>query len=238
MRRLVLATMVACIATLATGCIISSDDDDTPPDDVGFIRADWTFHDVAGASLGCPAGFDTATVTATPTTAGGTPFIDLYDCVAGTGTADYDIDEYDVSIDIDNDANQLYATSLVQRVDITVNDGVVAEDFIDDGGRIIFDWVLVGAANQPLTCAGIGGDKVSITSTLVGTANAVEDTFPCEDDGTGITDPILAGTYTLALDVLDASGGALGGSSTTKTNVVIEDQNGYTDIGTVMILAE
>ena len=65
MRRLVLATMVACIASLATGCIISSDDDDTPPgDEVGAIRADWTFHTAAGGALGCPAGFDTAQVTA------------------------------------------------------------------------------------------------------------------------------------------------------------------------------
>jgi hypothetical protein len=237
MRRLVLATMVACIATLATGCIISSDDDDDDVVDVATIRADWDFHDVSGAALGCPPGFGTAEVHGNPTGAG-QAFIDLYDCVDLTGTNEYDAVEYDVTIQITDGAGGLYASSLTQTVDIAVDNAIVSEDFIDDGGRIIFDWVLVDAGNAPLTCAAIGGDKVSITSTLVGTANAVEDTFPCEDDGTGITDPILAGTYTLALDVLDASGGALGSSSTTKTNVVIEDQNGYTDIGTVMILAE
>lgn len=246
MRRLVLATMVACIATLATGCIISSDDDDVPPDEVGSIRADWTFQNVAGAALGCPAGFDTVQVTAKtvdgldcdPLVAGSDTCIDLYDCVDGTGTGDLLATDYNVTIDVTDGGAGIYGSSLTQAVDITVNDGVVSENFIDDGGRIVFDWVLVGAANQPLTCAEIGGDSVSITSTLAGTTSAVEDLFPCEDAGTGITDPILAGTYTAAFDVLNAAGGALGSSSTTKTNVVIADQNGYTDIGTVMILGE
>ncbi len=237
MRRLVFAMMVAGIATLATGCIISSSDDTPPGDDTGFIDAAWSFHTAAGGSLNCPPGFDTAEVSAVPV-AGGTPVVDLYDCVAFQGSADYPLDQYDVTITVTtNGGGGVYAESLTQRVDLVPADANVSEDFIDDGGRAIFDWVLVDAGNNPISCAAAGADKVSIINTLVNSTSAVEDTFPC-GDGTGITAPIPEGTYTAALDALDGSGGALGSSSTTITNVDITAPNGYTDLGSVSILAE
>ena len=150
MRRLVFVMMVACLATFATGCIISSDDDG----EVGRISADWSFHDSGGAALGCPGGFDTASVTADPTD-GGTPVVDLYDCVDLSGTQDYPINEYDVTIDITSrSGGTVYNVgALTQRVDIVPADATVQEDFIDDGGRFILDWVLVDATNAQMTCA-------------------------------------------------------------------------------------
>lgn len=232
MRRLVL--IAACVASLATGCIISSDP--TPVDQPAFITADWSFHTAANTALTCPTGFGTAAVTATPV-GGGTPIIDLYDCAALTGRADYPADQYDVDIDITSQGgSQVYGSSLTDRVDITTVDATVTEDFIDDGGRMLFDWVLVDAGNAPINCAAAGAAKVSILNTVSGGTASVEDTFPCAD-ATGVTAPILAGTYTASLSALNTAGQALG-APTNKTNVVVADRNGYTDLGSVTIVAQ
>jgi len=231
MRRLTLVLMVAGIATLATGCVTSSGGGD----DTGFIRADWSFHNVAGAGLGCPGGFTTAAVTATPT-GGGTPIIDLYDCPNQTGNADYPLDQYDVDIDITSEGGgQVYASSLTQRVDIVSADATVAEDFIDDGGRLIFDWALVGVGNQPVSCADVGAIQVGIDGSI-GMNLLLSDELPC-GDGTGISIPTVAGNYIMSISALDASGGLLG-QATNEQNVVIDAPNGYTDLGVVTIVAE
>jgi len=131
----------------------------------------------------------------------------------------------------------VYASSLTQRVDLAPADASVDEDFIDDGGRFIFDWVLTSSANAPLSCAQAGAVQVSLDGTLNG-ALALSDMFPCAD-GTAITKATVSGTYSVvAMDALNSAGQGLGASSTTKTNQVITKPNGYTDFGTVMILAQ
>ena len=234
--------MVACIASLATGCIISSDDDDTPGDEVGSIRADWTFHTAAGGALGCPAGFDTAQVTAVavdgrdcdPEVLGSATCIDLYDCVDGTGTGDLLATDYNVTIDITDGGNGVYGSSLTQAVDITVNDGVVDEDFIDDGGRLVAAWALVDAAtNAPLTCATAGNpDAISFDVTLTGPNTLTTDLFECDDES-GISDPLVAGQYVVSVSALNAQGAALGAPQ--NKNVTLGDQNDYQDLGTITL---
>jgi len=229
---------VACLATLATGCIISSDDGDDVIDDTGLITADWSFHTADGAALSCPPGFDTASVTAEPTD-NSTPVVDLYDCVALTGTADYPINQYDVTIDITSrSGGTVYNVgALTQTVDIVPADASVSEDFIDDGGRFVLDWVLVGANNQQLTCAAAGATKIGLTGTLSG-GGTFDDDLPCTD-GTGISLPAPSGSYTLAIQALNSAGQGLG-TSTVKTGAAatIDEPNGYTDLGTVTIVAE
>jgi len=242
MRRLVLATMVACIASLATGCIISSDDDDTPPDDVGSIRADWTFHTAAGGALGCPAGFATTRVTAKtvdggdcdPLIAGSNTCVDLYDCVDGTGTGDLLATDYDVTIEITDGGNGVYGSSLTLPVDITVNDGAVDEDFIDDGGRLTAAWALVDATtNAALTCATAGNpDAISFDVTLTGPNTLTTDLFECADES-GISDPLIAGSYVVSVSAVNTQGQALGAPQ--NKNVTLGDQNDYQDLGTITL---
>ena len=239
MRRLVFVLTVACAATFATGCIISSGDDGPPVNDTGAITADWSFHNAdpaggVGAALACPGGFSTAAVTATPT-GGGTPVIDLYDCPALTGTADYPVDQYDVHIDITSGSGgTVYnAGSLLQTVDITTTDESVSEDFIDDGGRFALDWVLVDTGNAQVSCTQAGAVKIGLTGTLAGGGGPYADELPC-GDATGISVPALSGTYTLTIQALDGTGAALG-AGTTLTNKTIQEPNGYTDLGSVSV---
>ena len=238
MRRLVFVMTVACLATLATGCIISSDDDDVV-DDTGLITADWSFHNVTGAATGCPAGFDTASVTAEPTD-NSQPVVDLYDCVDMHGTADYPINAYDVTIDITSrSGGTVYNVGApTQRVDIVPADATVQEDFIDDGGRFILDWVLVDATNAQMTCAEAGATKIGLTGTLAGGGAPFDDDLPCTD-GIGISLPAPSGAYTLAIQALNSAGAGLG-QSTVKTGAAatIDEPNGYTDLGSVTIVAE
>jgi hypothetical protein len=232
MRRLVLVCLVAVAASQAAGCIISSGDDGDDVGDFGFITANWSFQEVGGATLGCPTGFQTAEVTATPVD--GTPgpvVIDLYDCAAFTGRGDYDLGSYDVFITITDDASvNVYAESLTQTVDITVNDATVTETIIDDGGRFVFDWSLVDAAtNAPLNCAEAGNpDAIEISSTLSGPNTLTTDQFECSDL-TGLTDPLIAGSYVVSVAALNAAGGALGAPQ--NQNTTITAPNGLTDLG-------
>jgi hypothetical protein len=224
--------LVALAASQAAGCIISSGDDGDDVGDFGFITANWSFQEVGGATLGCPSGFQTAEVTATPVD--GTPgpvVIDLYDCAAFSGRGDYDLGAYDVFITITDDASVTeYAKSLTQTVDITINDATVTERIIDDGGYFAFDWSLVDAVTSaPLNCAEAGNpDAIEIASTLTGPNTLTTDLFECSDLS-GLTAPLLAGSYVVSVSALNSAGGALGQPQ--NANSTISAPNRVTDLG-------
>ncbi|MEO8704026.1 MAG: hypothetical protein ABI867_28505 [Kofleriaceae bacterium] len=189
---------------------------------------------MGGTRLDCPTGFDTAEVTVQSATGGGT-VVDLYDCIDFEGTSDYELDDYDVTIAITSPGGvNEYAASLTQTVDIIDNDGTASEDFIDDGGRFVFDWKLVDAGtNAALTCATAGNpDSIEISSTLSGPNTLKTDKFDCED-GSGITAPLVEGDYTISVAALNSAGGSLGEPSSEDTQILAP--NGYTDLALVTL---
>ncbi len=226
MKRLILASL---LASFATGCIITTDGQS---EEVGFINTSWNFHKADGTELGCPAGFNTAEVTAVSREFGDA-FVDLYSCNARSGSAPYPIGAYEVTIAITNNSgSEEYAHSLTQTLDIVVNDENFSEDFIADGGRVLFDWVLVDAANNDSLDCRTAGNPQSIHVDATSPNAMVSTSLAC-DDGFGVSNPLPAGTYTATFSALDAAGQPLGEPQT--KNVALDDRNDYDDVGTISL---
>jgi hypothetical protein len=230
---------MAVVVSQAAGCIITSGEEDA------VITANWSLKQIAsGQIIPCPPGTTTAAIYSqavdTLYRPIGSPIIDLYDCDDNSGrTAPLPPDVYQVWVQLESEGGgNVYARSLSQFIDVIDVDKSFSTSILNDGGYFQFDWDLRDAANNaPLDCADIpelGG--VGAVSTSVANPNMfVDDKFDCED-GTGITDGLLQGAYTVSVDALDMSDRSISPAPTNLTNRVINSQNAVTDLGTVMVL--
>lgn len=121
MKKLVMSALVLGAASQAAGCIFVTDDGD----EVAAIDVAWTL-----SGGGCDAEVNTATINA-QLAGDSTPYKDIYDCTAGSGTiADLPLGTYTVWVDLtDTNGDTLYSQS--EAVSITLNsDGqLAAADF-------------------------------------------------------------------------------------------------------------
>jgi hypothetical protein len=217
-----------------TGCIIQ---DGYGYEEIGFIDSSWAYRDVAGASLRCPAPFTTTAVTAR-SLSGFRPIIDLYDCDQRFAPAEYPLDIYDMDLVVsDHTGRNVYARSPMFRVDIIAFDAEIGEIFIHDGGRMVFDWAFVDAqTNTPLTCASAGIDRIQVTAASPDAARAnVSQTFLCNDrrDELDVSDPVLAGDYTVTVTAFDRDGSPLGDPQ--NHTLTVADRNHYAEAGVITL---
>lgn len=238
MNKLVLGSLL--LATLATGCIISSSDDTV---DQATIHADWSFHTVnpQGAlspNNPCPSGFNTAALHEQEIDVNGRPIgaeiIDLFDCVAMTDFSDpLAPSVYETQIWITSDGGgSVYAKSIPVDVDVTVDDKNYSASIVDNGGYFEAAWDLRKAAtNAPVTCAGLGG--VEISATITGSATSIFDTYNC-DLGFAVSDPLIAGNYLVEVSALNSADGKI--TSKQFNNETIGNRNQVTDLGAVQLL--
>jgi hypothetical protein len=226
------------IAASATGCIIS--DDST---EAAHVGATWSINSYASNSeIPCPPGYDTAALYNQPVdgngNAVGSPIIDLFDCEAGAGTsAALPATTYETWIEITTHDNTgaPYAKSTPAYLDVTDVDLTYNAQIFDDAGYFAMQWDLVGGTSgQPLTCAdagiadpNVGG--VELLATISGSSDAADEQFNCTDH-TGITDPLPAGDYTIAIDAFTDADGQIGDAVTIPT-ATIHDHNEITDLG-------
>jgi len=205
------------------------------------VGATWQIKNVAGATQGCPSGFDTAALINQPVDANGNnvgqPIIDLFDCVAGAGTsAELPATSYKTWVQItDHAGTNVYAKSVPALLDVTTTDLTYNTDILTDGGYFSFAWVLTQGGTQ-VTCsqAGVTGTAsgVELTATVSGGGAAADDQFTCED-GYGVTSGYAAGDYTIHIDAF-TSAGALGSGADIATST-IQPQNQVTNLGTVNV---
>jgi cysteine-rich repeat protein len=207
-----------------------------------YITASWSIKTVAGVSGACPTGYDTAAVYTQPMTAAGapvgTPYVDLFDCAPKIGTiAPVPPGLYLSWVEIVNNAGtQVYAKSLSTPIDTTTGDQQFAVMIYTDGGYFQFAWSLVGAtSNSALTCmqAGATGGVELVGTDIANSSNAASDQYDCEN-GSGVSDAYLQGTYTVSIKALNGSDQAIG-AAPNLTNRVIQGPNHVTDLGTVQI---
>ncbi len=243
MKNLVLGTITAVAASQAAGCIISSSSTEE-----GHITASWTIKSVAPDQvLGCPAGFDTASLYSQAADANGNPigtcftvsntcFIDKFNCSDGAGTsAPLPAGNYIAWISIeDTTGASVYATSVSALVDITNVDKSFHADLIDNGGYFHLSWNLVGAqTNAPLTCASAGATGgVETIATISGTATAYNDKFDCTD-GEDYTAAVPAASYVVSVDAINSADQALG--APVNLNKVMGDRNSVVELGNVTL---
>jgi len=240
MNKLALGSLLALVASGATGCVIQGEDPYYYED--ATITGEWSFVNIAtDVRTGCPQGFGTVRMISQPIDfdqrPAGEPYIDLFDCADGRHTSAFlPPDVYQVWLEVtSNGGGSLYAQSTSKIVDVVEQDAVFSAQILNDGGYFLFDWQLRGqASNTNLAC--LGSDSVEILSTLAGTTEAVGDRFRC-GDGSGLTAGLLNGSYTLSIAALDASDKAIG-TAPALTNQAIRDRNQITDLGSIIIPIE
>jgi hypothetical protein len=211
------------IAVLASGCISES----TTP--ATTVTAAWTFENLATQlDTGCPAGFDTARLVATPTDGSlAATHVDL-DCGAGIGVSDPLAPiPYAFTIQIlDSTTGAMYAQSLPASLDLTDGDDQRFDTVIlNDAGYAHLVWSFVGAmTGAPIGCA----DQID---GIVVTAGTYTDSLRCEDVN-GLTKAIAAGTYAFSVEAQHL--GAVIGAAPAVTGT-IGNANQVTDLGTIQI---
>jgi len=234
--------MLAAIVSQTTGCIISSDDD---PFEDAFITADWSFRNIGtNTTTGCPAGFGTVAlhnqeidIDDRPI---GLPIIDLFDCIDQRHeSAPLDPVVYETWIEVTSGGGALlYAESLSQIIDVTLDDKTFNTEILNDGGYFQVAWNLRGRqTNAPLQCRDVANlDGVEIISTVTGGTQFAVTKFDCES-GLDISDGLLQGSYTVSIDAFETGGGALG-PPVNLANRIVDDRNDVTDLGTVNLLID
>jgi len=239
MKNLALAALL--VAASSTGCIISSSDPRTD----AVVTARWSFsHFADGTARSCPVGYPDAAIVAQPwdpienAPALGPQIVDLFNCSDGVATTAPLDGIYQVWVQIQDSAARAYAKSAPIYIDTAAGNRTIDFNILDDAGYFYLSWSLVDAVNtsQRLSCreAGLAGSNGSIdtTVTIAGGGVSFTDRFKCIE-GFGVTDPVLAGAYTVS--VAATLNNAAIGTAPTMTNRVVRSPNGLTDLGHILI---
>lgn len=237
MKNLVLGSLIALTASQAAGCIIESGGDDA------YITANWTFRsETTGTTAGCPAGFDTVALYNQEVTSSGTaigsPIIDLFDCVNGTGTsAPLPPTLFKSWLEVtDNNNSAKWGQSTEAYVDVSVSDKSFSAQLLTDGGYFFFAWNLYGASsNADLSCAQAGatGGVEAIATDISNASNSATDQYDCED-GSAYTAGYRAATYTVSVSALNAADQSIG-TAPALTNKAIGTNNDVENLGLIEI---
>lgn len=209
MKNLVFVTLVAAAASLSTGCIISSDDDDG-----GSLCGDFASGACLDIVVDCPpdaTGFDVTLATGTESESCSVGRIGI---LVDPGTHDLTVTPTSADFTFASDADT-----------VTAADGdTVLIDFSTwpTGGFMAMTWTIDDS--PPATgCADLQSGGVSSLATLIGSSEAYEDLFNCED-GAGVTSEIPLGDYTVVFALLDQNDASIADSEPREVNLVVEDQ--------------
>ncbi|HWM87467.1 MAG TPA: hypothetical protein VNO33_16555 [Kofleriaceae bacterium] len=220
----------------ATGCIISSDDDDDGISDGADDGGDGLDPGILFAPTWiCPPDADTITFFATPV-GGSTSIDETFNCDdPDPEPILYDADDYTIEALPEGTIGPFYS----QFADIGGVDGDLIDDvdfvFTDDGGFFTLTWTIDGL-DPVKSCADLGADSLAVDATFVDDPGLeLVDEFPCED-GIGVTDidplgwPI--GEYVLDISLIDSAGVAITDPNPV-TKVFIDFADHLSDLGTV-----
>jgi len=217
---------------------------------LGHVQATWAFADVdangvqSGAT--CPAGADFAalhTALAAPDGSLIDPcftldtdcYIDVFDCGAGSGVSSALPPQTYASwlAIIDDNAATVYAVSEQQVFTITDDDVQFETTLFENGGVFRFEWSLVGAnSGQTLTCAQAGATTID-SSVMIG-GQQLASLTDC-DAPFGYSAALPPGSYSVALDPLNASHTPLGNQTAAPPSTIGSAANAITDVGEVML---
>jgi hypothetical protein len=224
MNKLVFAALLLGGLTQATGCIIVSDDDD----ETGYFNVSWNLTEGANDTTASTCPGDTVEVVSERV--GGTQFVDLYDCVDGSGeTAALPLGDYNVWVNV-KQGDTLMAQSFLGTASIDLDGETVpiGFDIAIDGGYFGLTWSMTDDLAD-LTCGDVGAGGVSVLSTLIGPNTGIDDIFDCTD-GSATTPKLDLGDYTIVVSLLDAvDDSVLGASMPRETS--LDYGNELNDLG-------
>jgi hypothetical protein len=244
MKKLVFAALVLGGLMQATGCVISSDDDDT-----GVFHAQWTLIGRYAADPETPsdtvltcddAGVASIAVHSLPSSGldcdpnfAGNECVDVFDCIDGNGhTAPLFADTYTVwmeALDINDDPIAISFSS--PETALGGGDDIEMDmSWPVDAGNFSLTWTLIDAASNPQTCADVGSGGVEVTTTpVLNQATFVDNTFNCED-GEGMAVDNHLGENTVVVSILEEGTDASLGDSVPR-NETLALGNDVIDLG-------
>lgn len=237
MKKLVLVALTAMLAMAASGCIITSGDDD-PIDEYATVTAKWSIKNLASNdnNLPCPPGINTAALYNQKIDNNGnligSPAIDLFNCSDFTGRAeDLDPDIYQSWIELTTGSGgTVYAQSLSAIVDVIDVDKTFETTILEDGGYFSLSWTLRDAnGGGELSCAQAAASGVGVLATVTNGVAATDDQLDCAP-GYGVTAGLLNGSYTVKISAINTAGDGLG-ESVLANAALIGDRNQVTDLG-------
>ena len=238
--------LIAMIASLAAGCIITTGGDDSG--DRASITVSWVLTTSAtGTVAPCPAGYNTAALYSQEVEEDGTPtslppVIDLFNCSDGIGLSDLlPPSFYRETVVITNTDNTMQfaasKTNLDDRValDIDSTDLTYGTEIIVDGGYFHLAWSLVGATTgSPLSCADANTDTISVTLEDLTTSSSQTQLSACSA-GQALTTGVPTGNYTVVVNAFDGNQSV---ATTTPIDASIAEPamvQPVTDVGTFTI---
>ncbi len=207
MKNLVFVALLLGGLSQATGCIISSGDDNTD----GSFQVSWELQSRLSATPGAITcgDADVVTIRTTSQPAAGGEIVDLFDCGVGVDeTAPLPQTDYTVWVNALDAADALVAESFSQDASIFDSNPVgVNFSFPVNVGYFGLTWTLVNVTNGgvPTTCADVGGDGLEILSTPVnGGGTGFDEIFDCTDGSATTTLDMPLDDYTVSITLNDA----------------------------------
>lgn len=249
MKNLVLQSLLLVgIASQATGCIITSGDDDGGGGELAVVTAEWSFRDVrqdgsTAVETDCPAGFNTVAMynqeidrSGRPV---GSPIIDLFDCIDFRhDSAPLPATVYETWLEVTtNGGGSVYAQSLAAEVDVVNSDKTFKADIVNNGGYFQLGWDLRDAGGRALDCADVAElDGIEIHATLQSDDTLITDQFDCER-GFDVTAALIEGSYAVSINAFqDGPNDVSISDPTNLPTQIIRDRNQVTELGTVTIV--
>lgn len=228
MKKLVMtALMCAGLAHLATGCVITTDDDPA-----GYITVSWSLvSGDANTPVDCPAGASTIAVISEDSF--GEQFTDLFDCFNGVGsTADLFEDRYFVWVELQDDTGDvLWAQSLGAEVDVVAGfESTVGFEFSIDRGAFDVAWDVYAGPDQ-INCEDVGAVSFALDSTD-SLQELYVDEFACVDYA-GTTAVMPLDDWISSPSILDAGDLAVATGDTIESSLLYGNQ--YEDLGVVLL---
>ncbi len=219
MKNLVLlSTLLA--AGLAQGCIISSGDDDGG----GGVSP---CGDLEQGGGGCVDVFVTCPSRATEFTVSGLDGDVTEDCAEGEVAIVVDAGTYDVTVTPFDGAVPFPSRTLTVRVD---DFETAILDYEISAAEMELTWTIGDSSPSLASCDSLSGEDVLLFSTIAGTADSIEATWPCIE-GAGITDPMELGDYVVVVQLLDEVGDPVGDNASEARNVSLEADGQVEDLG-------
>jgi hypothetical protein len=258
MKNLVLSAAVFGLASLATGCIFVTDNNNGGTG--GKVTAtwqplEWDGNAKAEVNANCPAGGDTAAVynlgVLAPTcsvdgdcssdgsevcVANKCTYRDLFNCSDKGGTTRrVASDDYTTWVEItSHDGAVLYAQSGSKTTHIFNGvDDSASFAFQVNRGYITAAWTLMNKNGSPTSCSAAGATGVEFTETGTG-ASLVPDQFNCTAMQ-GTTFPLPIDNYTFSAQALGGNPEAALGPGSVVPNVKVQYGNQLVNAGSVVL---
>ena len=225
MNKLVFAALLLGGLAQATGCIISSDDNN----ETAYFDVSWNLTEGPNDTTATTCPGDTVEVVSQRV--GGTEYIDLYDCVDGSGvTAALPLGDYSVWVNVRQNETLMAQSFLgTSRLDLDGETVLIGFDIAIDGGFFGLTWSMTDDVSD-LTCSEVGAGGVSVLSTLVGPNTATDDIFDCTD-ASAVTAKLPFGEYVIVVALLDEVDDSVLGDSDPRQDLFLTYGNELNDLG-------